>query len=157
MDKPGPRSESRRRPLIIERPDLAHPARRFLARCFTLLAWGLWIGLWLPVFGAVGMKYGIELPEFFRSSRMSMQALQQLLDVFPLAVGMVLVLLAVSGIGSKILRLVRGPKEHCVLGIEQLASGMALDVEKLKEWQSGRIVHVEHGSMGRVLNAQVIR
>ena len=45
MDESGPRHQARRLPLIIERPDLAHPLRRMSAVVITSRAWLLWLAM----------------------------------------------------------------------------------------------------------------
>ncbi len=39
------------------------------------------------------------------------------------------------------------------IGTERLASGLALDPERLAGWQSAQILYVEHGPLGRVTDA----
>ena len=38
-------------------------------------------------------------------------------------------------------------------GLERLATGVALDPKLLEQWQTARILYVEHGPHGRVTNA----
>ena len=162
MDQSRPRhkpglEQRQQQALIIERPDLAHPLRRVLALMFTLLAWGLWIGLWLPVLGSLAAQFGLELPWVTYPSQLSLQALRLLVGVFPLAVGLVLLVLAVNGLVSCIHRRFNPPAAHRFVGMDRLATGMALDTGKLATWQSARILHVEHGPLGRVLDARIVR
>ena len=49
------------------------------------------------------------------------------------------------------------PKPLPLVGMERLATGMALDVDKLAAWQSARILHVQHGPLGRVTDASIVR
>jgi poly-beta-1,6-N-acetyl-D-glucosamine biosynthesis protein PgaD len=156
MDQSGSRPDIRR-PLIIERPDLAHPARRALALCFTALAWCAWLALWLPVLTSVAERFGIALPWAYRSGERSLQALQQLLDVFPVAIGTVLAVLAVNGIISWLYRRVRKPQPHRHIGIQQLANSMTLDERKLTAWQAARVLRVAHNPDGRVIDAHIVR
>ena len=154
--KPG-HEQRQQQALIIERPDLAHPVRRVLAILFTLLAWGLWIGLWMPVLGSVAAHFGHELPWVTYPGQLSLQALRLLLSVFPLAIGLVLLVLAVNGLVSRIHRRCYPPAAHRFVGMDRLAAGMALDAGKLASWQSARILHVEHGPHGRVIDARIVR
>ena len=154
--KPG-HDQRQERALIIERPDLAHPVRRVLAIVFTLLAWGLWIGLWLPVLGSLAAQFGLKLPWISYPGQPSLQALRLLVGVFPLAVGLVLLVLAVNGLISRIHRRSSPPVAHRIVGMDRLATGMALDSVKLATWQSARILHVEHGPLGRVIDARIVR
>ena len=59
MEEPGPRRRPRR-PLIIERPDLQSPAQRLVSGLLTVLFWGLWIYVWLPVAGVLGWWFGVS-------------------------------------------------------------------------------------------------
>jgi len=143
-------------PLIIERPDLAHPLRRATALLFTLLAWAGWVALWLPVIGSLTAHFGLVLPWINYPGLLSLNSLSQLLDVFPLAIGSVLLVLAINGLISRILRRFNKPQAHGFVGMDRLAAGMALDPDKLTTWQAARILHVEHGPKGRVINARTV-
>lgn len=157
MDQSGPRVAAEQRPLIIERPDLAHPVRRVLAFVLTLLAWTGFVALWLPALDVAAAALGLpDVPWVFTGTR-NLMALDELFDVFPLAIGLVLLVLATNGLISRIYRRFRKPVHHRFVGMEQLATGMALDQNKLAAWQAARILHVEHGPLGRVINANVIR
>lgn len=154
--KPG-HEQRQQQALIIERPDLAHPLRRVLAILFTLLAWGLWIGLWLPVLGLVAAHFGLELPWVNYPGQLSLHTLRLLVNVFPLAIALVLLVLAVNGLISRIHRRFNPPSALRFVGMDRLAEGMALDPGQLATWQSARILHVEHGPLGRVIDARIVR
>jgi biofilm PGA synthesis protein PgaD len=47
--------------LIIDRPSLQTSRQRMLYGSMTLLFWGLWIYLWLPVLGLIGWALGIRI------------------------------------------------------------------------------------------------
>lgn len=145
------------KPLIIERPELAHPVRRVVAFALTVAAWIGLVAMWVPVFGvlavALGMPFGAAPP----AGRDGALALQGLLEVFPVAVGLVLLVLAVNGLINRGFRRLTPSSVHRFVGMEQLATGVALDPKQLAEWQSGRILHVEHGPLGRVTGARVVR
>lgn len=167
MDKPGPRprlddqapvpGRPDQRPLIIERSDLAHPVRRVVAFVLTLAAWFGLIAMCVPVLSLLAGMLGLPFAQGASSRSDGVVALQGLLDEFPLAVSLVLLVLAVNGVLSWVSRRISAPVTHRYVGMEQLAVGMALDPKALAEWQSGRILHVEHGPAGRVVSAQVIR
>ena len=162
MDQSGSRRESVRAtqqsPLIIERPDLAHPLRRVFALLFTLLAWGLWVALWLPVLASLAAYCGLPLPWAAAfPEAVSLAALWSLVGVFPLAIGLVILVLAVNGLYHRINGRFSSVRKHRLVGMEQLATGMALDAEQLAHWQSARILHVEHGPRGRVIDARIVR
>ena len=145
------------RPLIIERPDLAHPMRRILALTLTTLAWIGWVAMWIPVAEVLANRLGAPLVRFANPGQKGALALGQLLDVFPLAMFLVLLLLFANGLIGWTFHRNSAPKKKRRVGMEQLAASMALDASKLSAWQSGRILHVKHGPQGRVVDAQVIR
>lgn len=168
MDQSGPRPRLgdndqeapplvMQKPLIIERPDLAHPVRRMLALSLTVGAWCGLVAMWIPVFGALAVSLGVPLTRGIYPSAEGVVALRGLLEVFPAAVGLVLIVLAVNGLLSWVLRRFAAPPVHRFVGMEQLATGVALDPKQLAEWQSGRILHVEHGPLGRVIGARIVR
>ena len=157
MDKPGPGRQAAERPLIIERPELAHPVRRALALVITAVAWCAWILLWLPVIDyAAG---GLGLDQFWRtrSGALSAQALRDLVSVFPLAMGLLLAALALNGAIGWLYRRLHAPAAHAAVDTHALAAGMALDEERLARWQAARVIRVEHNEQGRVVDAQVLR
>lgn len=157
MDKSGSRPGISRQPLIIERPDLEHPVRRALSVCFTALAWFAWFVLWLPVLTFAAERFGIALPWQFPSGERNLQALQELIDVFPAAMGILLVVLAANGVTGWLYRRLHKPVTHHHVDTRQLASGMSLDELKLAAWQRARILRVQHSAEGRVIDADVVR
>lgn len=157
MDQSRPRRNIEQRPLIIERPDLAHPVRRALAFVLTLLAWIAFIAIWLPALDITAVALGLPLPSNVFWSVSNTVALRNLFDVFPLAIGLLLLVLALNGLINWLYQHFTKPKTHRFVGMEQLATGLALDESKLTEWQGACILHVEHGPLGRVVNAKVIR
>lgn len=145
------------KPLIIERPELAHPVRRVAALLLTVAAWVGLIAMWIPVFGILAVALGAPLTRGIYPSVEGVVALRGLLEVFPAAVGLVLVVLGGNGLLSWVLRRFAAPTVHRFVGMEQLATGVALDPKQLAEWQSGRVLHVEHGPLGRVTGARIVR
>jgi len=153
-----PRSRNNvERPLIIERPDLAHPVRRVLAFVITLLAWIGFLAIWLPVLDIAAVALDLPIPSRSFPSPNHALALRSLFNVFPFAIGLMILVLAVNGVINWIYKHLAKPKVHRFIGMEQLATGLALDKDKVSKWQGGRILHVEHGPLGRVINAEIIR
>lgn len=125
---------------------------------FTLLAWGLWVNLWLPVLDSLAAHWAVTLPwDVEDQGQISLDAMLSLVRVFPMAVGVVILVLLTNGLYHRINRRFSKPQNHRTVGMEQLATGMALDAVQLAHWQSARIIHVEHGPLGRVIDANVIR
>lgn len=154
QSRPRPRHE---RPLIIERPDLAHPLRRTVAFVLTVAAWVGFAAMWLPIFGLAADALGFTVEFGLSPGETGVLALRGLLQLFPVAIALIVLVLVVNGAVGLVFRHIVPERRHRFVGMDQLATGMALDVEKLKTWQSGRILHVEHGPLGRVTDARVVR
>jgi poly-beta-1,6-N-acetyl-D-glucosamine biosynthesis protein PgaD len=156
MDKSGPRPDAARA-LIIERPELAHPVRRALAPVFTALAWIIWVLLWLPVLAAVSDEVAVALPWATPTGYRSLEALRRLLEIFPLAVGAVVAVLALNGAAAWVYRSLRNPKPRGDVGTHELAKALALPADQLAAWQAARVVRAEHSAQGRVIDAKIVR
>jgi poly-beta-1,6-N-acetyl-D-glucosamine biosynthesis protein PgaD len=156
MGEPGP-GPGAARALIIERPELAHPVRRALAPFFTALAWIAWVLLWLPVLVAVSDRFAAALPWAHPTGYRSLEALRRVLEIFPLAVGAVVAVLALNGAVAWLYRLLRKPQPHADVDTHELADALALPEDKLATWQAARIVRAEHSAQGRLVDAQIVR
>lgn len=155
MDESRPRHQARRLPLIIERPDLAHPLRRMSAVVITPLAWLLWLAMWVPFLFALGRHFGYDLPEILFPSQISLATFLALLEVMPYVVGVAVLVYLVGALRERLkARIGRADERWRPVGIDRLASGAALDPEKLAAWQKAQILYVEHGPRGRVTNAR---
>lgn len=131
--------------------------RRLAAFVITLLAWVGWIAMWIPVVGVVAVWLGAPLERGAYPSQTSVLALRELMSLFPAALGVVVLILAINGIVGLAYRRIAPPKPKPFVGMDRLATGMALDVDKLAAWQSSRVLHVEHGPQGRVTDATIVR
>ncbi len=131
--------------------------RRLCAFALTLAAWIAWVAMWVPVFGVFAVWLGLPpLPGAYPSQE-NVIALRGLLLLFPTAFAAVIGILAVNGVIGLVYRRLAPPKPLPLVGMERLATGMALDVDKLAAWQSARILHVQHGPLGRVTDASIVR
>jgi len=161
MDKsrPGHQAERPERlPLIIERPDRAHPARRVFGLVITILAWALWVAMWIPFFAAIARHFGYDLPEIAFPSQISIDSFLALLRVTPVVLGAAILIMLGSIIKDKITARFAKPKARWrPVGIDSLAADTALDPKLLAQWQSARVLYVEHGPRGRVVGATTIR
>ncbi len=158
MDESRPRHQTRRLPLIIERPDLAHPVRRAFGLFATILAWLLWLAMWIPFLAALGRHLGYNLPEIYFPSQVSLHSFLSLIHILPTVVGLALGLLTLRFVWEKIRPRIGKPDERWrPLGVDRLATGLALDPERLAAWQSAQVLYVTHGPRGRVTDASTTR
>ena len=101
MDESRPRHQTRRLPLIIERPDLAHPLRRAIGLFVTVLAWLLWLAMWIPFLAALGRYLGYDLPEIYFPSQISLHSFLSLVNILPTVVGIAVALVMTSYLREK--------------------------------------------------------
>ena len=154
MDESRPRHQTRRLPLIIERPDLAHPLRRAIGLFVTVLAWLLWLAMWIPFLAALGRYLGYDLPEIYFPSQISLHSFLSLVNILPTVVGIAVALVMTSYLREKMKSRADQPDERWrPIGTARLATGLALDPERLAAWQTAQILYVEHGPRGRVTDA----
>ena len=154
MDESRPRHQARRLPLIIERPDLTHPLRRAFGLFVTILAWLLWLAMWIPFLAALGRHLGYDLPEIYFPSQINLHSFLSLVNILPTVVGIALALLTLRYVWEKIKPHAGKPDERWrPLGVDRLATGLALDPERLADWQSAQVLYVAHGPRGRVTDA----
>ena len=152
MDKSRPGHQARRLPLIIERSDLTHPLRRAFAFVITTAAWGLWIVMWTPLVAALGRHFGYHLPEIAFPNQINLDAFFILARVTPYVLAFAILIILISFLAEKFKTRTKNERWRPI-GMERLATGAALDPKLLAQWQTARILYVEHGPLGRVINA----
>lgn len=157
MDESRPRHQARRLPLIIERPDLAHPLRRVSAVVFTTLAWVIWLAMWVPFLFALGRHLGYHLPETLFPSQISLATFLSLVQVMPYVIGVAILVFLASTLREKLkAHIGKADDRWRPVGMARLATGAALDPDKLALWQKAQILYVEHGPRGRVTDAGTV-
>jgi poly-beta-1,6-N-acetyl-D-glucosamine biosynthesis protein PgaD len=125
-----------------------------MAYVFTILAWGLWVLMWIPFIAALGRYYGYQIPEIAFPSQISLDSFLALARVTPYVLAFAILIALVSILGEKIkARSNKNNERWRPVGMERLATGAALDQKLLAQWQAARVLYVEHGPMGRVTNA----
>lgn len=143
-----------RLPLIIERPDLAHPVRRAVGMLLTLLCWAVWLGMWLALLHAVRPDLGLELPRFLRLQGVSLESFSALARLLPYALASALAVLLAAYLLERFRgRAARPDLRWRPVGMERLARDAALEPGNLDRWQAAQVLYVEHGPLGRVKNA----
>jgi poly-beta-1,6-N-acetyl-D-glucosamine biosynthesis protein PgaD len=156
MDESRPGNPTRL-PLIIERPDLAHPVRRVVGVLLTLLCWGVWLGMWFVLFASMGQELGFELPRFLQPRGVSLSSFRALANLLPYALAAALALLLAAYLFERLGRRWRAPDTRWrPIGMDRLARDAALDPQNLELWQATQILYVEHGSRGRVKSASAV-
>ncbi len=156
MDQSGPRHQSELSALIIERPDLAHPFRRILACFFTAVIWCWWLLLWFPVIEFCVGKPGTSFPLYVPASPKSVLALHYLFEEFPIIVGMVLLTLVINFIFRQLYHAIFGVRVKVSLSSHAtVTTELSMNDTRFNEWQSARILAVDHNRTGQVVNATI--
>ena len=153
MDESRP-GHPTRLPVIIDRPDLAHPVRRVVGIAATLLAWGLWLGMWLVLFATIGRALGFNLPHILLPSAVSLESFRALAHLLPYALAATAALLLAAYVYEHLKRRWAKPDERWrPVGMARLARDAALDPQNIERWQQEQVLYVEHSPRGRVINA----
>lgn len=141
-------------PLIIERPDLAHPVRRFVSYLLTAGGWLLWLAMWLPFLAALGRHLGYQLPEIVFPSQISLHSFLVLVEILPFVAGAAIGLMLLSYLWDKMKSHAGFPDRRWrPVGLERLAHSMALEPQQLAAWQAAQVLYVRHGDHGNVTDA----
>lgn len=152
MDQPRPGHHPL--PLIIERPDLAHPVRLAVSYFLTACGWMLWLAMWVPFLAALGRHLGYQLPEVVFPSQISLHSFLILLEMLPFVAGAAIALMLLSYLWEKAKSHAGFPDRRWrPVGLERLAHSMALEPEKLAAWQAAQVLYVRHGDHGNVIDA----
>jgi biofilm PGA synthesis protein PgaD len=148
MDEPGPRPDAAR-PLIIERPDLQSRRQRVVSTGMTVVFWGLWMYLWLPLVALVGWAFGIER---FYDEMIRLDGLGRVLELL----GWYALVVAVLA-GSLILwatynylrfRGVDRRKAPRPVGLDRVAAFARVEPAQLLLWQQLRVMTILHDDDG---------
>ena len=118
------------------------------------MAWVLWLALWIPFLAALGRHLGYDLPEIAFPSQISLNSFLALAHVTPYVLGFAIAITLAGAIRESYKAHTKKPNDRWrPIGMERLATGAALDQKLLAQWQTARILYVEHGPLGRVTNA----
>lgn len=141
-------------PLIIERPDLAHPFRRAFSIALTAGGWIVWLIMWIPFLAALGRHFGYDLPVVAFPSQLSLHSFLLLAELIPIVVVAAVLAMALRFLWEKLRNHAGFPDRRWrPVGLERLAHQMALDPQRLSTWQSAQILYVHHGDHGNVIDA----
>lgn len=144
-----------RLPLIIERSDLAHPFQRMTALLLTLVAWCVWLGMWCVLLATIGRKLGVDLPEIALPSAVSLKSFEALAHVAPYAIAAAIMAVVLAYLYNRLrTKLGDGDTRWRPVGLARLARDAALDPQRIAEWQKMQVLYVQHGPLGRVIDAQ---
>jgi poly-beta-1,6-N-acetyl-D-glucosamine biosynthesis protein PgaD len=153
MDKSRP-GHPPRLPLIIERPDLAHPFRRVAALLLTVVAWCVWLGMWFVLIATIGRKLGFDLPEIVLPNAVSLKSFEALMYIAPYAIAAAAMAVMLAYLYDRLrTKLGEADTRWRPVGLERLARDAALDPQRIAEWQAMQVLYVEHGPLGRVTDA----
>lgn len=143
-----------RLPLIIERPDLAHPFRRVTGLLLTILAWCIWLGMWFVLLATIGRELGLDVPEIVLPSAISLKSFEALAQVAPYAIMVACAMILLAYLYERLRRkLGKTDTRWRPVGLLRLALDAALDPQRIAKWQEMQVIYVEHGPLGRVTDA----
>ena len=132
--------------------------RRALAYVLTVGAWLIWLAMWVPFLAALGRHLGYDLPEIIFPSQINLHSFLALMHILPTAIATAIGLVVLRYLWEK-LKPHAGWREKPwrPVGVERLASGQALDPERLAAWQAAQVLYVAHGPRGRVTGASTVQ
>ena len=101
-----------------------------------------------------GASFGYQMPEMILPSQISLDSFLALARVIPY----ILVFAVLIALIRVFIEKTKGDADKKnerwrPVGMERLATGAALDQKLLAQWQTARILYVEHGPLGRVTKA----
>ena len=162
MDQSGPRiaaantHQALKSPLI-ERPDLQSPRQRTLYGALTLVFWGIWFYLWLPLLALLAWSLGVQQAFKYMVVLGGYQDVLSLLGIYSLIIlglGGALVAWALYNI----IRF-RGLERRIGVGpVTPLEIGRYFqsDPVSVSRWQGGRRLYVTHNQHGHVADVQML-
>lgn len=162
MDESRPRhttfnTQQPLKPPLIERSDLQSPRQRTLYGALTLVFWGLWFYLWLPLLALLAWSLGLQQAFKYMLVLGGYHDVLRLLGIYSLiivALGGALVVWAVYNI----IRF-RGVDRRVGVGpVTPLEIGQYFhrDPVSVTRWQGGRRLYVTHNQRGHVANVEVL-
>lgn len=156
MEKSGPRSAPGATPLIIERPDLQSWQQRFVSRTLTLVFWGVWVYLWLPVITLVGWLAGLQRFHFHMIVLEGYQGFLGLLAIYAVIIlAMAGTLIGWAKYNHLRFRGVERRRARPSVSVEALARHVANPVDEIHRWRGAQIAVVHHDTHGGIRSVTV--
>lgn len=156
MEKPGPRPRAHPTSLIIDRPDLQSWQQRLMSRTLTLVFWGLWFYLWLPVVTLAGWWLGIER---FRFHMIALEGYVGFIDIVEIYLLIILALSAALIGWAKYnhirFRGVERRRERAAVSIEAIAKQAGTSAHAVGDWRQARIAIVHHDDHGGIASVSI--
>ena len=156
MDKPGPRYQALKDP-IIERPDLQSPQQRTLYGILTLVFWALWFYLWLPVLALIAWIAGVQQAYKYMIVLGGYHEVIRLMAWYSL----VIVLLGVVLLGWAAYNIIRfrGVEKRNArrdVTAEDLARSLGVEASTVDRWQREQRLYVTHDEEGSVTRVDIL-
>jgi len=156
MEKSGPRPRAHARSLIIERPDLQSWQQRFMSRTLTLVFWGVWFYLWLPVLTLVGWLAGIERFHFHMIELEGYKGFLELVEVYLVIIALMsAALIGWAKYNHIRFRGVERRRERPAVSVESIAKHAGSMPCAVEQWRLARIAVVHHDEHGGITSVEV--
>jgi len=156
MEKSGPRPPAHPAALIIERPDLQSWQQRFMSRTLTLVFWGVWVYLWLPVITLAGWLAGLERFHFHMVVLEGYQGFLDLLVIYALIIlGLGGVLIGWAKYNHLRFRGVERRRARPQVSVEAIARYVGRTGAEIEGWRAAQIAVVHHDAQGAIAAVEV--
>jgi len=151
MEKSGSRAHAHPRSLIIDRPDLQSWQQRFMSRTLTLVFWGLWFYLWLPIVTFAGWWLGIERFHFHMIELEGYVGFLELVEIY-LAIILVMAMALIGWAKYNHIRFrgVERRRERPPVSLEATAQHAGATPAAIEDWRDARIAVVHHDDHGHI-------
>ncbi len=156
MDKPGSRHFALK-PTIIERPDLQSWQQQTIYGALTLIFWGLWFYLWLPVLALFAWLLGIQQAYKYMIVLGGYHDVIRLLGAYSLVIlllGGSLVLWAIYNIIR--FRGIEQRTARSAVTSTEIGRDFGMDPLAVERWQKARRLYVTHDQAGHIARVEIL-
>jgi biofilm PGA synthesis protein PgaD len=156
MDQSGSRHTTLKPPLI-ERPDLQSPRQRTLYGALTLVFWGFWFYLWLPLLALLAWSLGVQQAFKYMVVLAGYQEVARLIGIYCL----VILLLGGGLVAWAVYNIIRfrGVERRGVaapISAAQYGRAFGHDAQQIERWQGAQCLAVTHDAQGRIARVDIM-
>jgi biofilm PGA synthesis protein PgaD len=140
--------------ILIRRPDRQRPAQRALFALLTLLAWGVWLSLWLPLITLAAWMAGLRLGylELVRRQH-GVGGWREVALLLAIALACGAIAAAWAGYNFLRFRRARRRRQGRRATREEMALALGVDAATAQRMASARRIVLAFGEGGRVFEA----